>query len=153
MYPEGMSQRATYDDANLVLRLYELRREDKLRAAREWFSRDFKSRSFEEARDELPPGSPQNAYFRMVTSYWDMAASMVTSGVLQEELFFESGYELAGCWEKIRDIVPELRQLFGNPGYLKNLEEVARRFERWLEKRSPGSYGVMVSFARGQNAG
>jgi len=86
-----MSQRATYDDANLVLRLYELRRDEKLRAARDWFSTEFKAKNMEEARALMPPGSQSNAYFRMVTSYWDMVASFITSGVLHEELFFRIG--------------------------------------------------------------
>src|ERR1039457_853448 len=100
-----MSNQATYDDANLILRLYELRREEKLRQAREWFGQKFKAGSMEETMQLIPPGSQENAYFRMVVSYWEMAASFVTAGVLSQELFFESNGELMFCWEKVRGMV------------------------------------------------
>ena len=144
-----MSRQATYDDVNLVLRLYELRRDDKLRAARDWFSKEFKAKTFDEARELMPPGSLHNEYFRMVTSYWDMVASFITSGVLQEELFFESGYEMLACWEKVRDIVPGIREAFQSPIYLKNLEAVGARYVNNLEKRAPGAYAAFSTAARG----
>ena len=149
MYPEGMSRQATYDDVNLVLRLYELRREEKLRAARDWFSSEFKARTFEEAAQLAPMGSQNSAYLRMVTSYWDMVGSFINSGVLHEDLFFESGYEMAICWEKVRDIVPGIREAFKNPLYLKNLEDAVGRYEKFIEKRSPGMYASLSSRARG----
>lgn len=144
-----MPRPATYDDANLVLRLYELRREEKLRAARDWFSNEFKARTFEEAAELAPQGSQNSAYLRMVTSYWDMVASFIVSGVLQEDLFFESGYELAICWEKVRDIVPAIREKFKSPIYMKNLEEAAKRYEAFLEKQSPGLYETLAASVRG----
>jgi len=114
------NQPATYEDANLCLKLYELRREETMRTARNWFA------TFHAATPaDLPPmGAPENAYFRMVTSYWDMAASFVTSGVLNQELFLETNGELLFVWEKVRELVPQLRTAFGSPTYLKNLETV-----------------------------
>src|SRR5258708_2817486 len=85
---------ATYEDANLLLRLYELRREDKLRQARDWFTKKFKVSTLEEFQKLCPQGSEEHAYFRMVTSYWDMAASFVTGGVLHEELFMQNSREI-----------------------------------------------------------
>src|SRR5690242_1017797 len=96
------STQATYEDANLILRLYELRREEKLRAARDWVGRSFSATTPEELMAALPPGSQENAYFRMVIGYWEMAASFVASGVLNKELFFESNGEMLFLWEKVR---------------------------------------------------
>ena len=81
---------ATYQDAQLLLSLYDLRREERLRAARAWFTGNFSAGSLAEALEKYPPGSDQNAYYRMVGTYWDMAASFVVRGVLHEELFLTS---------------------------------------------------------------
>ena len=80
--------RATYDDVNLILRLYEMRREDRLREARKWFTGSFKVKTFEEFQALCPGGSDPNASYRMVVTYWDLAASLITSGLLQPELFY-----------------------------------------------------------------
>ena len=82
---QGSSQ-ATYDDANLLLKLYELRREDKMREARAWFVSNFKPKSVDEMLQLCPPGSAENAKMRQVITYWDMAASFVASGVLNPEV-------------------------------------------------------------------
>src|SRR5690348_2319076 len=95
---------ATYEDANLLLRLFEMRREEKLRKARDWFMRNFKARNLEEFQKLCPMGSEENAYFRMITSYWDMAASFVTNGVLHQELFAQNSREMLFVWERIRDV-------------------------------------------------
>src|SRR5271165_5299484 len=97
---------ATYDDANLILRLYELRREDKLRQAREWFAENCKVKSPEELMQLAPPGSKENAYVRMVVSYWEMACSFVTAGVLNQDLFFQSNGECLFVWERVRELIP-----------------------------------------------
>ena len=135
-----MPVQATYDDANLILRLYELRREEKMRAAREWFAANFAASSLEEVQKIAPMGSQENAYLRMVTSYWEMAASCVTSGVLNQELFFQSGGEMAFVWERIREIVPALRATFGNPRMYYNLEIAGNAYIKWMEAGAPGWY-------------
>ena len=91
---------ATYQDAELVLKLYEMRREDRMRTARAWYFANFKVQSLAEMMEKFPPGSEPNASFRMVTSYWDMAASFVVRGVLHEELFFENNTEMLVVWEQ-----------------------------------------------------
>src|ERR1044072_1880294 len=109
-----MATQATYDDANLILRLYDIRREEKLREAREWFSKNFKASTMEEVQKIAPMGSKENAYVRMVSSYWDMAASFVTAGVLNKELFFQSNGEMLFVWERMRKFVPDFRAAFKN---------------------------------------
>lgn len=111
----------TYDDATLVLRLYELRREERLRAAREWFRARFFPQSLEEVRAVALGTGIENASYRMVTSYWEMAASFVAQGVLHAELFFESGGEALFVWSKLEPFLAPMRQ--DNPRFLANLEK------------------------------
>jgi hypothetical protein len=73
-----------HHDAELLLRLYDLRREAKLREAREWFIREFRAKNLEEFRQKCPIGSEENTLFRMVLGYWDMAASVVSHGLIKE---------------------------------------------------------------------
>ena len=81
-----MTSCATYDDVNLVLRLYDLRREERMREARRaWSVANFHAKSLEKLNETCPPGANENASFRMVVTYWDMAASFITGGVLQQE--------------------------------------------------------------------
>jgi hypothetical protein len=118
-------RRPTHDDANLLLHLYEVRREQKLRQAREWFMKNFHADSIEEFEKLCPLGSEANAFYRMVVSYWDMAASFVTAGVLHQKLFTQNCRELLLVWERIRYIVPALREEFQNSALASNLETVA----------------------------
>jgi hypothetical protein len=144
-----METHATYDDVNLILHLYELRREEKLRKAREWFMQSFKARNMEGFGTLCPQGSDANAYARMVISYWDMAASFMTSGVLNEDLFFQSGRELLFVWERVRELVPQMRETYKDPNYAKNLETVAGDYINWLNRRSPEAYAAFSSRVRG----
>ena len=141
--------RATYDDVNLVLRLYEMRREDRLREARKWFAGSFKVKTFEEFTALCPPGSEANASYRMVTTYWEMAASFLTSGVLNAELFYQSGRELLFVWERVRDIVPTLRETYKHPRELKNLEDAATGYIAWWNAHAPGAYDAFSKRVRG----
>ena len=131
---------ATYEDANLILRLYEERREEKLRKAREWFMGECKPKSLEEWQALCPPGSGMNAYYRMVTTYWEMAASFVAGGVLHPELFIENSLEHLIVWERVKVFVPALRKLNNSPHYLHNLETVAALSKEWLDERGEGVY-------------
>src|SRR5258706_15765266 len=141
--------RATYDDVNLIVRLYEMRREDRLREARRWFTASFKVKSFEEFQALCPPGSEPNASYRMVTTYWEMVASFLTSGVLNAELFYQSGRELLLVWERVRDVLPEIRAANQNPNEYRNLELAARAFiERW-KAQVPGAYEAFSKRVRG----
>ncbi len=129
--------KATYDDVNLILRLYELRREDKMRAARNWFVANFKVKSMADFQQLCPPGSEANAFARQVTSYWDMVASFVTAGVLSEELLFQSSRELLLTWMRIHPVIEDARAAFKDPGYMRNLETVATSFIEYLNKTNP----------------
>ncbi len=131
---------ATYDDANLILRLYEMRREEKMRAARDWFVQNARFESVEDWKKICPAGSQESAYYRQVTSYWDMVASFVASGVLHHELFFQSNRELLLVWVRIRDLVPEFRKINRDPLALRNVELVAADYIDWMNRQSPEAF-------------
>ena len=144
-----MTNCATYDDVNLVLRLYDLRREERMREARAWFIADFHAKTLDELNEICPAGSEENASFRMVVTYWDMAASFITGGVLQQELFFESGRELLVVWERLRDLLPAYRESRTDPAAFANLEKVAKSYVEWVNERAPGSYDAFSKRIRG----
>ena len=135
----------TYDDVNLLLRLYEIRREEKMRAARNWFVANFKPKTMADFNTLCPPGSEQNAMARQATSYWDMVASFVTSGVLNQDLFFQSNRELLLVWVRLMPIVEEVRSAFKDPSYMKNLETVGTAYIEYLNKISPDTFPTFKS--------
>ena len=141
--------RATYDDVNLIVKLYELRREDRLRDARRWFIASFKVKTLDEFHALCPPGSEPNASYRMVTTYWEMVASFLTSGVVNQELFFQTGRELLVTWERVRDLVPGVRAANKNPLELKNLELAATSYAEWWQEHAPGAYEAFSKRMRG----
>jgi len=139
------SAQATYDDANLLLRLYDLRREEKLREARAWFVANFKPKTMADIDQLCPPGSENNARMRMVASYWDMAASFVAAGVLNPELFFASNREMLVVAVRILPVLAGIRAAFKDPSFLKNLETVAQQFSDHLDKVSPGTLEAFIA--------
>lgn len=87
-------QIATYEDADLILKLYQLRQEAVLRQARHWLIFDFRPKAVEEFFAVVHGyGSPENDYYRQVLSYWEMAASLVLHGAVTADLFFDSNGE------------------------------------------------------------
>lgn len=133
----------TYDEVNLMLRLYEMRREGRLRQARNWFVDHFHPVSADEMMQKYAAGSEEYTNIRMVISYWDMVASIVNRGLINDELFFESNGEIWVVWDRIRNIVPTWRSAFKNPNVFQNMEETCKRLETWREKRAPGSTAAM----------
>lgn len=133
----------THDQANLLLRLYELRREPVMREARTWFLANFHPQKAEDVMKICPPGSKENGYLRQVASYWEMAANMVSRGLIDEEFFFENTGEQWIVWEALRPIAAEWRAIFKNPHAWEKLEAHCKRLEAWREKRAPGSTEAM----------
>jgi hypothetical protein len=129
----------THEQVNLMLRLYDTRREPRLREAREWFLSNFIPQSGEELMRIAPPMSQENAFMRMVVSYWDMVASIVNRGLIDEDFFFENSGEQWLVWERLKPIAEFWRATFKNPHMFKNLEEHSNRFEAWRERRAPGT--------------
>ncbi len=118
---------AKQEDANLILRLYELRRDETMRQARAWFLRNFHPQSVQDIFAVL--SSEHSADFRMVASYWDMAATFVNYGAIDEQMFNDINTEHIGIYAKLQPFLAELRAMPGLPPYfyLKNLEPLVLR--------------------------
>ncbi len=123
----------TYEDAQLILKLYEIRRDEKLREARAWFGK-FSPATIADVKAVSASAGPENAYYRMVTSYWDMAASFVVRGVLNADLFLDSGGEMIFVWSRVAHLVPQIRSELGTPGLLLNVEKVIQASPRAQER-------------------
>lgn len=131
--------------AGLLLKLYELRTEPTLRSARAWFAFEFHPQL---AKDVLAawlgPGH-ESAPYRMVTTYWDMAASLVLQGAIPPEMFNAANTEHFAFYVKLRPHLAEVRTTTGYPDYLENLERVATMgkgaeerlaiFQRYMERQ------------------
>ena len=113
-----------HEDANLILKLYDLRRESVMREARAWFF-NFNPQSVQDFVDVMI--SDKSGYYRMVVSYWDMAASLVNHGAIDEQMFNDANGEHLFVFSKVEPFLPELRTTFGAPQYLENLEKLTRR--------------------------
>jgi len=136
-----MSPTATPADADVIMRLYDLRREERMRKARSWFLGNFKNiRTTEELFKLAPAGSDENASFRMVVSYWDMAAGFANSGAVNQDLFFRSSNEMLFVWLRASEVVPQLRIMRNNPLAYSDLEAAANAMTEWMEERAPGAY-------------
>ena len=133
----------THEQANLLLKLYDLRREPRLREARAWYGQHFDAKNTEEMNKKYPIGSEGNAFFRMVVSYWDMAAGLVNRGLIDDELFFESSGEAWFVWERLRPLARGMRAAYNNPRAWGQLEALAKRMEEWQEQRAPGHMAAM----------
>ena len=136
----------THEQAQLHLQVYDLRREAKLRQARDWFQQNYKAKTFEEAMRIAAPGTENGAFFGMVIGYWEQAAALLNYGLLHEDLFFETSGEFFGVWELLKPVVPEVRERFKDKYLLANLEKVAQRYEAWSERRSPGHIAAFREF-------
>lgn len=113
------------ESAELILRLYELRREATMREARNWIA-SFMPESAEDVIKAMI-NEQSSAYFRMVTSYWDMAASLVNNGAIDEQMFNDANGEHNFVFSKIEPFLEEMRQTIGNPNMLMNLEKLVMR--------------------------
>lgn len=113
-----------HEDANLILKLYDLRRETVMREARTWFF-SFNPQSAQDFLEVMI--SDKSPYFRMVVSYWDMAASFVNNGAIDAQMFNDANGEQMFVYSKIEPFLAELRTLLGMPQYLEHLEKAVKR--------------------------
>ncbi|MBZ5680523.1 MAG: hypothetical protein LAO24_10490 [Acidobacteriia bacterium] len=125
-----MAKKPTVADAQLILQLYDLRREAEMRKARNWWVVEF----FPESVDDLQKisgamGSQENNWFRQVLGYWGMATSFVLQGVLSEELFLQPAFsgEMFLIFAKVQPFLKEWREKFADPQIMRNVELVATR--------------------------
>jgi hypothetical protein len=114
-------------DVMAILKLYELRRESEMRAARAWYFSEFAPQSAVDIARLYRAGERASAYFRMITSYWDMAASLVLNGGIDEKMFLDANTEHIFVYAKIQPFLAEIRELFGEPDFLSHLEQLVQR--------------------------
>src|ERR1700735_3883046 len=109
------------EEAGLILKLYELRREETMRKARDWYFRDFNPQSMAEFTEAMM--GEHSGHLRMVVSYWDMAAALVDGGSISLELFANSNAEHIGVFAKVELLLGDIRRSFG-PRFAVNLEKL-----------------------------
>ncbi len=128
-----MPKKPTAEDAQIIMRLYDLRREPEMRKARAWFA-GFVPRNADDLIQLINGVNPQeNAWFRQVSSYWDMAASFVLRGALNEELFVDNSGEMFFVLGKLYPFLNEVREKTHSP-YLQRVEKVATRTKEARER-------------------
>ena len=116
-----------HEDADLILKLYDLRRETVMREARNWLF-TFNPTSIQDVMEVMTVMTgEQSGYMRMVLSYWDMACAMVVNGAIDEDLFNQTNGEQMVVFMKIEPVLQDLRAMFDNPEFLKSLETVVKR--------------------------
>ena len=142
-------------DADLILKLYDLRREPVMREARNWFF-SFNPTSVAEYMEAMM--GDHSGHLRMVISYWDMAASLVNNGAIDEQMFNDANGEQLFIFAKIEPILEELRQQWQQPDMLKHFETIIRRIPDNKEKlaaireRIKMIQGMMAERAKAQGA-
>ncbi|HKY30758.1 MAG TPA: hypothetical protein VJM12_22750 [Pyrinomonadaceae bacterium] len=141
-----METKPTHEQAQLHLQVYDLRREARLRQARDWFQQHYRAKTFDDAMRIAPMGTEKGAFLGMVIGYWEQACSLLNYGLLHEDLFFQTSGEFFGIWELLKPIVPEFRERFVDPTFLANLEQAAQRYEAWSERRAPGHIAAMRQY-------
>jgi hypothetical protein len=122
-----MAKKPTAADAQLILQLYDLRREAELRKARNWWLVNFWPNTPDDfIKVASAIGTQENAWFRQVAGYWDMASSLVVHGTIHPDLFLEGGFssEMFFIYAKIQPMLKELREKMQSPGLFKNVEQV-----------------------------
>ena len=129
-----MPRKATAEDAQIIMQLYDLRREPEMRKARHWYAGWWPASADEILQVINGSGTQENAWFRQVNGYWDMAASFVLRGVVNEGLFFDSGGEMWFILAKLQPFLEEVRQKANIPRGFVRVETVATRTKDGRER-------------------
>lgn len=121
-----------------ILKLYELRGEAVMREARAWFFTEFAPQSGKDIVRLMLSGQKQSAFYRMVASHWETAASFVNNGGIDERLFLEGNSEHVLVYAKLQPFLAEVREIMGEPDYLSHLERLVSKLpdmEKKIENR------------------
>jgi hypothetical protein len=119
--------KATQQDAEIVLKLYDLRREAEMRKARNWVGGEFWPDTYDDLLKEISQmGSDHNRWWRQVISFWEMAAALALHGSVDQELFLEPSVsgEMFFFYTKFKHLLPEIREKMGAPEFLANSEKL-----------------------------
>jgi hypothetical protein len=131
-----MPKKPTTADADLILKLYDARREAEIRKARQWFIGTFWPTCADDVLQITRSNGQENAWYRQVLGYWNMASSFVVHGVLNEDLFLETAFcgEMYFIYSKLQPFLKELRDKMKNPLFLANIEKVIMRSKTGRER-------------------
>ena len=145
----------TYYDADLLLRVYDLRRETRIRQARDFVLHKCSFKDYEDFKKKYPEDSPGRAHIGMVFTYWDMVCALVARGLLDEDLFNTCNTEHVFLWFKYKPVITGGRAEYQFPAHLASLEKVAMRhpaaakMEQWVaQMASPPPKKAKKSAAR-----
>jgi hypothetical protein len=120
-----------YKDADLILKLYDLRREKTMREARTWFF-TFNPEGLQDFMDVLT--GDKSGLYRMVTSYWDMACSLVNNGAIDADMFNDANGEHIFVYAKMEPFIPMLREQMGAPNFLAHLEKTVKEMPDYEQR-------------------
>ena len=148
METKSTETKPTHEQAQLHLQVYEMRREARLRQARDWYFKNYHVENLDDAMRIAAPGTENGTFVMMVLSYWEQACALLNYGLLHEDLFFQTSGEYFGVWEFVKPTVAQGRERFVNKQFLANLEKAAQRYETWIESRSPGHIAGMRQFMK-----
>jgi hypothetical protein len=123
----------THADAELLLHLYEIRREPELRQARRWLLTEFKSTTWAEVKSRYLSHVDEDRWFRMATSYWEMVATFVNRGAVHAVLFFDHTGEEIATWDRIKHVIPDARADI-RPTYLIQFEKLVAAHQAYRKK-------------------
>jgi hypothetical protein len=117
------------NDALAILKLYEIRSEPLMRQARAWFFSEFNPTSGLEILALMQSGEKQSAFYRMVSSHWEIASALVNNGGIDEKMFLEANTEYLVVYAKLQPFIAEIRETIGEPDYLAQLEHLVMKAE------------------------
>src|SRR5262245_65575367 len=140
----------THADAELLLHLYEMRREPELRRARKWMMSEFKATTWADIKSRYLSNVDEDRWYRMTTSYWEMLASIVNRGALHAELFFDHTGEDIVTWERIKTLIPDARADI-RPTYLFQFEKLVEAHQAYRKKSSAAFHAGAKRSASGAN--
>ncbi len=132
-----MPKKPTPADAELILKLYDLRREAEIRKARNWWLVSFWPENADDFMKVVQAmGTQENNWLRQVIGYWDLAASLVLHGTLNETLFLEPAFsgEMFLIFAKLRPFLKDVREKMQNPRLLANVEAVIKKSKASQER-------------------
>src|SRR5215475_12089940 len=99
-----MESKPTHEQAELHLKVYDLRREARLREGRDWYFKNYRIKNFDDAMRIAAPGTEGGAFAGMVLGYWEQTCALLNYGLLHEDLFFETSGEFFGVWEAVKAV-------------------------------------------------
>lgn len=126
-------RKPTHADAELMLHLYEMRRDPELRRARMWLVSEFKATTWADIKSRYLSSVDEDRWFRMATSYWEMVGALVNRGVMHPELFFDHTGEDVVSWERIKSVIPDARADI-RPTYLMQFEKMVMAHQAYRKR-------------------